>query len=43
MSPSDITIRWRAIVFAAALFWFWYLGPAVESRLLARVLILLQP
>ena len=41
---ESVTIRWRTIGFAAALFWFWYLAPAaVESRTLARVIELLQP
>jgi hypothetical protein len=40
---DEVTIRWRAIVFAGTLFWFWYLGPTVESRVIARVILLLQP
>ena len=41
---ESVTIRWRAVTFVAALFWFWYLAPAaVESRTLARVIELLQP
>jgi hypothetical protein len=41
---GSVVIRWRAVGFAAALFWFWYLVPAVvESRTLARVIQLLQP
>jgi len=41
---GSITLKWRPIVFTAAMFWFWYLAPAaVESRALARVILLLQP
>jgi hypothetical protein len=41
---GSVVIRWRAIGFAAALFWFWYLEPVVvESRTLARVIQLFQP
>lgn len=41
---GSVTIRWRAVGFAAALFWFWYLAPAaLESRTLARVIQLLHP
>jgi hypothetical protein len=41
---GSVIIRWRAIGFAAALFWFWYLAPAaLESRALVRVIRLLQP
>lgn len=36
-----VTFYWRPVVFAVALFWFWYLAPAVvESRTLARVILL---
>jgi len=41
---GSVTIRWRAIGFAGALFWFWYLAPAVvESRTLARMFAILRP
>jgi hypothetical protein len=41
---GSVIIRWRAVGFAAALFRFWYLAPAVvESRTLARVILLFQP
>jgi hypothetical protein len=45
MSPRwPITIYWRPLGFFAAIFWFWYLAPAVlESRALARVILLLHP
>jgi len=28
------TIHWRPVLFAAALFWFWYLAPAIAARAL---------
>jgi hypothetical protein len=37
-----VAIRWRPVVFISALFWFWYLTPAIaESPLAARVLLVL--
>jgi hypothetical protein len=41
---GSVVIRWRAVGFAAALFWFWYLAPAaLESRTVVRVIQLFQP
>ncbi len=40
----SVTLRWRRLGFFVALFYFWYLAPATaESRVLARVIELLQP
>ena len=39
---GPVVIRWRAIVFVTALFWFWYLAPAAaQSHTFARVIQLL--
>jgi hypothetical protein len=27
--PARIGIRWHRVMFAAALFWFWYLAPGI--------------
>ena len=26
------TLHWRPVIFAAALFWFWYLAPAIAAK-----------
>jgi hypothetical protein len=28
---GQVTIQWRAVIFAVALFWFWYLVPVVAA------------
>jgi len=28
------TLHWRPVIFAAALFWFWYLVPAIAAKAL---------
>ncbi len=30
---GTVTIRWRPVVFVAALFWFWYLAPVAAASL----------
>ena len=29
------TLHWRPVIFAAALFWFWYLAPAIAAKALS--------
>ena len=29
------TLHWRRVIFAAALFWFWYLAPAIAAKAVA--------
>jgi hypothetical protein len=42
-SRVPLAVRWRPVVFSAAIFWFWYLTPAfAESHAVARVLDLLS-
>jgi hypothetical protein len=37
------TFHWRPVVFTAALFWFWYLAPAIgESRAATSVIKLVR-
>lgn len=31
--PPLIAIHWRAVTFVVALFWFWYLAPALAAHL----------
>jgi hypothetical protein len=41
---GSVRVHWRPVIFVTALFWFWYLAPAVvESRALARVILLFHP
>jgi len=28
------TLHWRPVIFAAALFWFWYLAPVIAAKAL---------
>ena len=40
--PLQITFHWRPVIFATALFWIWYLTPAIaQSQAATRVLQLL--
>ena len=44
MMANPVSIRWGRVVFAAAVFWFWYLVPAVADTLpLATVKSLFVP
>jgi hypothetical protein len=29
------TLHWRPVIFTAALFWFWYLAPAIAAKAVA--------
>jgi hypothetical protein len=33
VKDDRVTIHWKRVVFGAALFWFWYLTPALAARL----------
>lgn len=40
---APVVLHWRPVVFGAAIFWFWYLTPALaDSPALARMLDLLS-
>jgi hypothetical protein len=40
--PLQFTFHWRPVIFATALFWIWYLTPAIaQSQAATRVLQLL--